>query len=147
MSQLRWIVQFVKFDLVNYLWILLSLLVWQFNQLVKISKTGKTCKNYKNSFHWLDLSKWLNYLKVIQGTKCITNLTCSTRQSFQSSLIGWPGWIIKLAKTVKLQKFHDLHWMVEVVYTVKLSERFNWTKCVTSLNGFTAQPTLISSTS
>ena len=37
--------------------------------------------------------------------------------------------------------------MVEVVNTVKLPERFNLIKCVTSLIGFTAQPTLISSTS
>ena len=30
---------------------------------------------------------------------------------------------MKLAKTVRLKKFHDLHSMVEVVNTVKLPEK------------------------
>ena len=53
-------------------------------------------------------------------TKCITSLIGSTAQTSQSSLTGWNGWMIKLAKTVGVHKLYYLSQMVDVVQMLKL---------------------------
>ena len=62
----------------------------------------------QNFFLLVEIVQMVKLPKIVQNDKMNMQLNKFNWTNFQSSIIGWPGETIKLAKTVKLQKLHNL---------------------------------------